>query len=123
MMFFSLLFFAVQGGCGGFCNMGTYYFSLLGIFGSLSLLQAHPTCFYFSLRHYPITFMHENYKASKTRKEKETKDASSIVNVKRHQVLTFGILLFSYSLTDKVLAILDHFHWSRISFITGSCII
>ncbi|KAG2400750.1 uncharacterized protein HKW66_Vig0093960 [Vigna angularis] len=101
----------ILGGCGGFCNMGTYYFSLLGIFGSLSVLQAHPTCFYFSLRHNPIAFMHENYKASKTRKEKETKDASSIVNVKRHQVLTFGIFLFSYSLTGKVLAILDHFHW------------
>jgi len=113
----------VQGGCGGFCNMGTYYFSLLGVFGSLSVLQAHPTCFYFSLHHNPIAFMHENYKASKTRKEKETKDASSIVNVKRHQVLTFVIFLFSYILTGKVLAIIDHFYWSRISFITGLCII
>jgi len=35
--------------------------------------------------------MHENYKASKACKEKETKDASSIVNVKWYQVLTFGI--------------------------------
>jgi len=86
----------MQGGCGGFCNMGTYYFSLLSIFRSLSVLQAHPTCFYFSLHHSPIASMHENYKASKTRKEKETKDASSIVNVKRHQVLTFGIFPFSY---------------------------
>lgn len=103
--------------------MGTCYFSLLGIFRSLSVLQAHPTCFYFSLHHNPIASMHENYKASKTRKEKETKDASSIVNVKRHQVLTFGISHSHTSLPAKVLAILDHFHWSRISFITGLCII
>ncbi|KAH1244196.1 hypothetical protein GmHk_06G014880 [Glycine max] len=79
------------GGCGGFCNMGTCYFSFLGLFRSLFVLQAHPACFYFSLHHNPIAFMHENYKASKACKEKETKDASSIVNVKWHQVLTFGI--------------------------------
>ncbi|KAG5018177.1 hypothetical protein JHK87_014032 [Glycine soja] len=65
--------------------------SFLGLFRSLFVLQAHPACFYFSLHHNPIAFMHENYKASKACKEKETKDASSIVNVKWHQVLTFGI--------------------------------
>ena len=81
----------MQGGCGGFCNMGTCYFSFLGLFRSLFVLQAHPACFYFSLHHNPIAFMHENYKASKACKEKETKDASSIVNVKWYQVLTFGI--------------------------------
>ena len=35
--------------------------------------------------------MHENYKASKTGQEKETKDASSIVNVNWYQVLVFGL--------------------------------
>ncbi|RDX69283.1 hypothetical protein CR513_51623, partial [Mucuna pruriens] len=73
------------------------------------------------LRHNPIAFVHENYKASKTRKEKETKDASSIVNVKWHQVLTCGIfpILLPPIYRHRILAILDHFHWSRISFITG----
>lgn len=91
--------------------MGTRYFSVLGLFCSLPVLQAHPTCFYFSLLHNPIAFMHENYKASKTCKEKETKDASSVVNVKWNQVMTFGIfpILLPLSYWHRVLASLDYF--------------
>lgn len=64
--------------------------------------------------------MHENYKASKTGKEKETKDASSIVNVKWYQVLIFAFLLPPFY-WNRVLAILDHFHWSSFSFTTELC--
>nr|KYP64804.1 hypothetical protein KK1_019412 [Cajanus cajan] len=57
-----------------------------------------------SLHHNPIAFMHENYKASKTRKEKETKNASSVVNVKWHQVFTFGIFPILLPVTTHLLA-------------------
>ncbi|KAA8537439.1 hypothetical protein F0562_026874 [Nyssa sinensis] len=47
---------------------------------------AFETCFYLSLHHIATAFMHENYKASKTGPEKETKDASSIIYVEVHEV-------------------------------------
>lgn len=43
--------------------------------------------------------MHENYKASKTGKEEETKDASSIVNVKWYQLSKIDLGSISFSLT------------------------
>jgi len=43
--------------------------------------------------------MHENYKASKTGKEEETKDASSIVNVKWYQLSKIDLESISFSLT------------------------
>jgi hypothetical protein len=55
--------------------------------------------------------MHENYKASKIGEEKETKDASSVVNVKWYEGLIFGLFPFLSPpfYQNRVLAIQAHF--------------
>lgn len=83
-----MFLFWVQGGRGGLCDMGTCYSSFSGFLSSLFIFQAYTACFYLSNCHNAITFMHENYKASKTRQEKEAEDASSIIYVKSYGVAT-----------------------------------
>ena len=54
----------MQGGCCHFCNMGTHYSSVLGLFGSVFIFSTYAIGFYFSVHYDAVTYMHESYQAS-----------------------------------------------------------
>jgi len=69
--------------------MGTHDFSFPGVLSCFIIFRACEACVHLSLHHIAAAFMHENYEASKTGPEKETKDASSIVDVELYQATSF----------------------------------
>ncbi|CAK9178350.1 unnamed protein product [Ilex paraguariensis] len=71
----------LMGGCRGLCSIGTRHLSFARFLCCFVIFQALETFFYLSMHHIARAFMHENYKANKTRPKKEAEDASSIVNV------------------------------------------
>lgn len=69
--------------------MGTRHFSFPGVLSCFVIFRACEDCIYLSMHHIAAAFMHEDYKASKTGPEKETKDASSIVDVELYEAINF----------------------------------
>ena len=71
----------MQGGCSGVCSLGTCDSSFFGFLGNFLVFSALETWISFGSHHIVTAIMYEGNKAYKTGPEKETKDASSIINV------------------------------------------
>lgn len=85
----------LQGGRSGVCNMGTCNSSFFRFLSSCIIFQPHETWIWFSNNHIVTSIMYEANKANKTRPKKETKDASSFINVKKKTLIFINSITFS----------------------------